>query len=196
MAKLFILILILGQAVLMPTGTIERAKWKVSELSRLEINGNTNVTPFNCVSVDYSGNDILFANDIKGAQNLIWSGEIVMQANNFDCANNIMTKDFRKTVQAEDYPEIKIKFISLQQNPKNNSKELFEGKVEISLAGVANQFPITCQLKDPGNGKKKLTGEQTFKFSDFQIEPPVKFLGAVRVKDEVTVNFDLILEAN
>jgi hypothetical protein len=192
MKTLMLIIWCLGQILLPASTPLENVRWKVSEDSRLEIFGATNVTPFQCVSVDYSGTDVLLANNSRGGQSLVWSGEITMKAANFDCANNVMTRDFRKTVQAEEHPEIKIKFIQLHQK----SREDFEGRVEISLAGVSRQFPVRCQLRDPGKGKKTLTGEKSVKFSDFHIDPPVKFLGAVRVKDEVTVNFDLILEAN
>jgi len=192
MTTFIFIIWLLGQAFLPASTPAEPSRWKVSPASRLEIQGSTNVTPFQCMSVDYSGTDVLWARSVKGQQQLVWSGEIVMKASNFDCENNIMTRDFQKTVQADQHPDIKVRFIQLvQQCP-----ETFEGKVEISLAGKSKQFPIQCFLRDPGNGKKTLTGEKSVKFSDFHIDPPVKFLGAVRVKDEVTVNFDLILEAN
>jgi len=172
---------------------VERVIWKVSEDSRLEIEGTTNVSRYNCSLVDYSGADVLIQNDKSGIGNMSWAGEIVMKANNFDCYNPMMTRDFMKTVQADEYPEIKIRFIELTGSDVPAEREAFYGKVEITLAGVTKRFPLSCQLVSLNKETKKLIGSQSFKFSDFGIDPPVKFMGAVKVRDDIKVNFELFL---
>lgn len=176
-----------------PSIYMDRVRWKVSEDSRLEIEGTTNVSRYNCALVDYSGADVLIQNDQSGVGTMSWAGEIVMKANNFDCHNPMMTKDFMKTVQAETYPEIKIRFLELTGSDIPAEREAFYGKVDITLAGMTKRFPLSCQLVSLNKDTKKLIGSQSFKFSDFGIDPPVKFMGAVRVRDEIKVNFELFL---
>lgn len=176
-----------------PSIIAERVKWKVSEDSRLEIEGITNVSRYNCRLVDYSGGDVLIQNDKSGVGNMSWAGEIVMEASNFDCHVPMMTRDFMKTVRAEDYPEIKIRFIELTGSDIPTEKEAFYGKVDITLAGVTKRFPLSCQLVSLNKNTKKLIGSQSFRFSDFGLEPPVKFMGAIKVRDDIKVNFELSL---
>jgi len=178
-----------------PPNSLELVRWMVSEDSRLEIEGTTNISRYNCMLVDYSGADVLIQNDEAGLGTMSWAGEIVMKANNFDCFNPMMTKDFMKTVQAEVFPEIKIRFIELNGTDIPADKEAFYGKVDITLAGVTKRFPVSCLLLSVNKETKKLIGSQSFKFSDFGIDPPVKFLGTVKVRDEIKVNFELFLVA-
>ncbi|HSJ67185.1 MAG TPA: YceI family protein [Anditalea sp.] len=179
-----------------PTNSVERVRWIVSEDSRLEIEGATNINKYNCSLVDYSGADVLIQDDEAGVGNMSWAGDIVMKANNFDCFNPMMTKDFLKTVQADEYPEIKIRFLELTGSRDPLQKEAFYGKVDITIAGVTKRFPVSCQLVSLKENYKKLVGSQSFTFTDFGIDPPVKFLGTVKVKDEIKVNFELFLVGN
>jgi hypothetical protein len=188
-----ILIIIWSILFINPVNPVERVRWIVSEDSRLEIEGATNVNKYNCALVDYSGADVLIQDDEAGVGNMSWAGDIVMKASNFDCFNPMMTKDFLKTVQADEYPEIKIRFIELTGSRNPSQKEAFYGKVDITIAGVTKRFPVSCQLVSLKENSKKLIGSQSFKFTDFGIDPPVKFLGAVKVKDEIKVNFELFL---
>lgn len=188
-----ILIIIWSILFINPVNPVERVRWIVSEDSRLEIEGATNVNKYNCALVDYSGADVLIQDDEAGVGNMSWAGDIVMKASNFDCFNPMMTKDFLKTVQADEYPEIKIRFLELTGSRNPSQKEAFYGKVDITIAGVTKRFPVSCQLVSLKENSKKLIGSQSFKFTDFGIDPPVKFLGAVKVKDEIKVNFELFL---
>jgi hypothetical protein len=47
-----------------------------------------------------------------------------------------------------------------------------------------------CQLRMAGY----LEAFYTFRFSDFDLEPPSKFLGALRVKETISVGFNLKLQ--
>lgn len=172
---------------------LEKVKWKVSADSRLEIEGTTNVSKYNCTLVDYSGADVLIQNDKVGLGKMSWEGEIVMKANHFDCQIPMMTRDFMKTVQADKHPDIKIRFIELIGSDIAAEGEAYYGKVDITLAGVTKRFALSCQLMSINKDQKKLIGSHSFKFSDFGIDPPVKFLGAVKVQDEIKVNFELFL---
>ena len=105
-----------------------------------------------------------------------------------------MTKDFHETVRAEEHPEIRVRFLDLVRTNPNTPSESLKGNVEITLAGVCRRFPISCQLQIKQNGKTTLSGKQTVTFSDFSINPPVKFFGTVKVQNEIQVQFGLVLE--
>ena len=177
-----------------PTEKTNTTLWKVSEESVVEVVGSTNVNQFQCNSLRYSGEDQLISVFYPDRKVTEWSGEVVILSKNFDCYNKIMTKDFKETVLAEEHPEIKVRFIQLKKHSASNNEDQLDGQVEITLAGVTKRFPISCFMMNRSGGQTHLRGQQTLHFSEFGIEPPVKFLGTVKVKNSITVNFGLVLE--
>jgi hypothetical protein len=167
--------------------------WKVSQESVVEVVGSTNVNNFQCNSLRYAGEDQLISVFYPDKKVTEWSGEVVLLSKNFDCYNNIMTKDFQETVLADEHPEIKVRFIQLKKHSSGNEEEQLDGQVEITLAGVTKRYPISCFMMNRNGGKTHLRGQQTLYFSEFGLEAPVKFLGTVKVKNSITVNFGLVL---
>ena len=64
------------------------------------------------------------------------------------------------------------------------------------MAG-ANQ-PIDLQqvkYKVLAGGDVQITFSKTFKMSQWKMEPPTAMMGTIKVGDEVTVNFDFIVDS-
>ncbi|MCS5490683.1 hypothetical protein [Algoriphagus limi] len=178
----------------MPKETMEENQWKVASESEVVIVGKTNINTFECQSFKYSGKDVLTEILFPEQKYAVWSGEVVLSSDSFDCFNRIMTKDFHETVRAEEHPEIRVRFLDLVRKNLGTPQESLTGNVEITLAGVCRRFPISCKLFKEEDGKTLLKGSQEVTFKDFQIDPPVKFLGAVKVQNSISVNFGLVLE--
>ncbi len=173
-------------------GDCQERSWQVTGKSRLEILGATNINEFHCLSVSYGGEDIMKEDCSQASESSSLSGEIVMKSSGFDCHNSMMTRDFAKTVKANEFPEISIRFIGLKENPSR--KNVLFGKVEITLAGEARIYTVSCIVKEESEKSKHLKGTRTFYFSDFGLQPPQKLFGAVKVKDAVSVDFHLKLQ--
>jgi hypothetical protein len=174
--------------------TKEEAFWKVSPESVVSIIGKTNINTFECSSFKYSGKSILSEVIYPEAEYTIWSGEVMLESTSFDCLNRLMTKDFHNSVQSDEYPHIRIGFIDLVRRDLSPTQEELTGNVEITLAGVSKKFPLSCTLFKDDNGKTLLKGSQEVSFRDFEMKPPTKFLGTVKVKNELQVHFRLVLE--
>lgn len=189
--NLYILILQLLLVNLFSNPTADDV-WLVSENSRLEITGATNVNTFQCLSVNYHGDDVMIEKTHREGYRTL-HGEIVMKATGFDCRNAIMTKDFAKTVKADDFPVITIRFVDLSTEAFSAAERVLTGQVEITLAGSCSMYPVSCSIRSESPKVRHLEGRRQFRFSDFGLEPPQKLFGAVQVKDEVWVDFHLKL---
>lgn len=117
-----------------------------------------------------------------------------MLAENIDCKNQHMTNDLRKTILAETYPTLKIEFLPVIQNKKSQNKKEKATIIEVSLGGVCKEFDVGYSFNRRSNGYTTLKGSRKFLFSDFNLEPPTKLLGMVKVENEFEVIFDLILK--
>lgn len=167
-------------------------EWQVDASSKMQIQGETNVNQFTCSSIDYKGVDTIREYcDAQGVHFL--EGEVRMSAKGFDCQHPVMSRDFRKTLEAEKFPEIKVAFLTLEEDLNAPRGTVFSGDVAITLAGVTRTYPLTCKVLRDRN-QRFVMGEKVLRFSDFEMDRPSKFFGAVKVKDEVTVDFVLRLE--
>ncbi len=166
-------------------------RWQVTSYSKLEILGSTNINEFHCLSMDYEGKDIM-KEVVESGEPALY-GEIIMKSTGFDCRNSMMTKDFAKTVKADAFPEIKIRFIGLSADANGDSNRELSGKVAIDLAGKLKTYTVSCSIIEENSYRKYIEGNRIIRFSDFNLQPPKKLFGAVNVRDSLNVNFQLNL---
>jgi hypothetical protein len=106
----------------------------------------------------------------------------------------LITSDLKKTLKADKNPFITIDFVSFERAPGYVGKESIKCVLKIAMAGNQKTFDVGCSLHSQADGSYTLTGSHQFSFSDFSLKPPSRMLGAVKVKDEVTVKFSLDLK--
>jgi hypothetical protein len=61
------------------------------------------------------------------------------------------------------------------------------------MAGTSKPVSLSATGKQLPNGDLQLTVSKKIKMTDYNIEPPVMFLGTIKVGDEITVSFDFEL---
>lgn len=172
----------------------EMISWNVTADSMLEVLGTTNVSKFTCENYEYTGQEYLIQRITEGQEVGNWSGEVKITSKNFDCNNPLMTKDFKKTIEVEKYPTITIKFLGLTKDSESATQKNLNGKVEITMVGISRIYDISCVFLSSMDDTALLSGERRIQLTDFNIEPPEKFFGAVKVSDAIEINFSLVLE--
>lgn len=166
----------------------------VQASSTISVDGKTNVNKFQCGIARYEGTDTLVFMGEQGHGVAFSRGEVKLNASTFDCGMRVMTKDFGKTIKSEEFPYIVIEFITFEKVPKFKSKEqLYRGTIGISLAGARAPVDVTCSFRKDEHGYIHLIGSHNFTFSDFKLKPPTRMMGAVKVDENLVVNFHLVL---
>ncbi len=168
--------------------------WNVTGMSSLEIKGTTNINSFICSSAYSKGEDIIV--ERYNSENKVWEifGTVILAVDGFDCKNRMMNNDFQNTLKANQYPEIKIEFLSLKEIETIEEVKVAKGVVEITLAGASQQYPIVGKLISLNNEYSVLIGEQELKFSDFGLDAPQKGFGLIKVNDTLRVSFELMMD--
>jgi len=98
-----------------------------------------------------------------------------------------------ETFKADEYPYITYSFNNAVINVNDSQIVNMETTGRLSIAGVSKSVPISAIGKKLPNGDLHLTVSKKLKMTDFNMDPPVMFLGTMKVGDEVTVNFDFVL---
>jgi hypothetical protein len=170
-------------------------RWAVEKSSTLRVEGSSNVNTFRCDMQGYYQTDTITGFEEGTALRPVrLKGAIVVDVFRFDCHQRMITNDLRKTLKADEYPRMTIRFLSLERMPEFiGNTELLKGLVEIELAGTRKKFDILYSFVKPGGKTILLNGGRTFSFSDFKLSAPKKLAGMIQIRDRFDVNFRLIL---
>lgn len=142
------------------------------------INGWTNIGTFKCANDNFQNSRTIYS--FSGNQ----LPNISLKVVDFDCRNKVMTADFRKTLNAQAYPKLTIRFLHFEKVRSN----FFAATVEVKMMNVSRKYNIEFSEADGS-----LVGNKRLKFSDFNIVPPKKMGGMVYVKNEIDLFFSLAL---
>ena len=170
-------------------------RWAVEKSSTLRVEGSSNVNTFRCDMQGYYQTDTITGFEEGTASKPVrLKGAIVVDVSRFDCHQRMITNDLRKTLKADEYPRMTIRFLSLERMPEFiGNTELLKGLVEIELAGIKKKFDILYSFVKPGGKTILLNGGRTFTFSDFKLSAPKKLAGMIQIRDRFDVNFRLTL---
>lgn len=166
--------------------------WMVRSSSSLLVHGATNINEFTCSVTSYGRTDTLIYHTNQYKQNKYKVNSVLnVPVSQFDCQNRIMTKDLQKTMKMEKYPHVVIDIRYLSDLP-TSAQKVIEGHVDIMIAGVKKHFIIPFVPTKKQN-IIQLKGKKQVRFSDFNLIPPSKLGGSIRVKNELDVEVTLIL---
>jgi hypothetical protein len=190
-ATIFILLLLLSP---LPSATHTVAPaWVIEKTSMLNIQGSSNVTDFTCEVTEYARRDTLvYIKDDQHRKLRFLRSELSVDINRFDCHKPYITSDFRHTLKAKENPCLKIRLIALDDLIPNVAEQRVNGTTEIILAGVDKRIEVDFTCRNLGGNRLELVGYKDLHFSDFNLEPPRKLAGLIRINEDIRVNFRLV----
>ena len=156
--------------------------------SYILISGESNINQFN-FTYDLQRHGLVKASDkSKDSEQF----ELVLPIKDFKTSNPLMYDDFLLLMKESQYPRIiigipKDQLISLEQQLNTICPNM-----SITIAGITRTYTIDCTLINCSENTL-LVGSQKIMLSDFKLKPPEKLYGLVKVNDEITVNFSIVL---
>jgi polyisoprenoid-binding protein YceI len=105
--------------------------------------------------------------------------------------NEIETRMRRDVFETSAYPEIKYEAAGVAVTPITAGRYRVRFDGHLSLHGVTRPHQINAELQVLDEGIR-LLGSCTLRLSDYRISPVSALGGTMRLKDEMTLNFDLI----
>ena len=80
-------------------------------------------------------------------------------------------------------------------NARINADGTIDGNGTLTMAGVTKPMQLKAKYKILNNGDVQLVLSRTFKMTEFKMDPPTAMMGSIKVGDEVTVNFDVVVNS-
>ena len=213
------LLLLLAVTLAAPAVAEESTSLFAAPASQLVLEGSSNVAPWRCTGSSFDGRMDVAAplSHINYIIDRIEDGNIApFMANpssarfpqpafrlrvpvaSLRCGNAKMERDMSRALRAAEYPSIEFRFTNLIGGVDHDiDAGKYRAKIAgvLSLAGSARNIRLDVEAQRIARNRFRLRARLPLKMTDFQIEPPAALFGAIRAKDELTVTFDLVLQA-
>lgn len=144
---------------------------------KFTVEGSTSIGSFTC-KYDFQAKDTLFLSSKYGLSQRVPVKE-------FGCGNFLLNHDFRKTLKAKEHPQV---FIQLSEVRKHGENYLYT--LQLDLAGKKKTFQNLVLIKEG----KNLAGDLELKFGDFDLQPPKKLGGAIKIREEIKLSILLKIQ--
>ena len=148
------------------------------------IKGSSNINKFEFINDNPS-----FTNFQSNTDTNKLSQNIRIPVRDFSGPNKIMLNDFYKMLNVDEYPFIKIKieaYDSVEFDEESGGTLL---DTKITIAGKTHDYIIPCEVIYCEDAGTILKGNLEVELSTFDIDPPKKILGTVKVDNEVFITF-------
>lgn len=115
--------------------------------------------------------------------------KIKIPVEEFTGSNIRMLHDFFKMVKADEHPDIQISMEPRAFSDFDETTGMTNFRINITLAGNTRNYVVPCHILFCDNSGYILKGDMIVKLTDFEINPPQKIFGAIKVNNEVFINF-------
>lgn len=161
--------------------------------SELIIRGHSNVNKFQCQYDIAELSDSIAISYRMVGDNLSFSkAKLELKSLSFNCGNKGINKDFNKLLKSDVYPKIRIDLVSAESRIEDSELVV---TVDITICGISKSYEILIQV-NKRNGDLLVCGTLPIDINDFQLEPPKKMLGLIKVSNEIEIDFSLVVVKN
>ncbi|ANQ50355.1 YceI family protein [Flammeovirga yaeyamensis] len=170
---------------------IEDGSYSINfDITPISILGKTNVSTFDC---DYVPDASLTSNFCLERSNehfqVINHKKMSLEILKFDCGIKLMTKEFRELLDYKHNSSIYIQFTGLERDVVEKEKAYVH--LILTIGELSNPQEFKAEVKKLSDGKYELSGLGEFSILDYNLEPPQKMMGMVKVKDKISIDFTI-----
>lgn len=189
---------VLAAVLALGTGawTLYEEQLALQPQSKLWVEGTSTIRSFSCqasevrATVDANGTNAVAR--LMTGEKAVHTVSVVVPSEKLDCGNGTMNDHMRKAIKTNEAPTITFRVTSYDLAKEADG---VAGKLNgtLSLGGETRTItvPATGVMEA---GALHVTGAYQLAMSDYKLTPPSLMFGRIKVRDQVTVKFDLILK--
>ena len=173
--------------------------YQIKKGSKMTLKGNTSINDFKCECDDTFENSQLVANFGKSNEQIEFSkANLLVKINSLDCKNKFINNDLALSLKADKYPFIHVEMLSAIPHHKDENLQLYKVynyqiKTLITISGKTKPQILNVAIKKLNNKFYNISANKIISMAEYEIQPksPIKF---IKIKNDVTINFDLNVE--
>jgi len=121
---------------------------------------------------------------------------LALDAKSLKSEHQTMDERTYKTMKADQYPKIVYKLASAAITELEKGKYTIKTTGKLTIAGVTQTINMVVNATVNADNTITCTGAEPLKLTDYKIDPPSFMLGAMKVKNDLTIQFNLVYKSN
>jgi polyisoprenoid-binding protein YceI len=193
-----------GRTIAVVAGALSLIAWRVAadQLtlkpdSRLWVEGTSTVRGFSCkapvldATITTAEGDPVAA--VLAGKNGVTTVKLSVPVDKMDCGNGTMNGHMQKALKMKEFPAIAFQ---LENYALTKGDTALAGSLHgsLTIGGVAKAIVLPVTLKAGPDGALRVAGVYELNMRDYQLQPPSLMMGTLKVRENVKVNFDLLLK--
>lgn len=179
--------------------TATAQSFTISDASTMTLFGSANVTDWDAEIKTIRGEIVINKPDQAewADAEISWFErvEITIPVEDIDADSRRMNNNMHEYLKEDDYPEITYEMVEAQSlAAMDNPGLVMTVRGIVTAAGEPVEITHDVTITENGSGNIVISGSKDLKMTDFGIDPPTAMLGSVRARDDMTIEFELILE--
>lgn len=193
------LLALFAVGLVVPTGAwkLYTEQLALQPTSKLWVEGTSSIKSFSCqatevkATVEASGTNAVAR--LMTGDKAVETVNVVVPSEKLDCGNGTMNEHMRKALKVNEAPTIDFHVTSYDMTKEANG---VAGKLTgtLSLGGQTKTITVPA-MGVMEAGALHVTGSYELAMSDYNLKAPSLMFGRIKVRDRVTVKFDLLLKS-
>lgn len=170
-----------------------------NELSTLTFNGDASVNDFS-VTAEMIEGAVSFFFESEGNQPVLIdsaaNGQVTIPVKSMKGGNFLFNQDMYGALNAKEYPNIRFmlnNLNTLQVDSISNEALAFEATGDLTISGSTRVISFNIVTSPARENRLQVRGNTNLLMSDFDIQPPKKVFGALKVEDKIEIKFNIVL---
>lgn len=164
--------------------------------SRLWFDGKSTLRDWSCKATAIEGTleapSATSVADVLAAKKAVRTATLNFPTAKLDCDNGTMNKHMRNALNAEAHKAITFTLTDYELTAASPVTGTLRGT--LSINGVTQPITLAAQFAGEADGTLRVTGSHDLNMTEWAVEPPKLMLGTLKVRESVTVRFDLLLK--
>ena len=186
--------ILLFLATLLIAGTVSAQSKFSTKSFQLTINGTSNVHDWSTKATNVIVNGDFGLSNTSLEKINAASVKVKTKSLKSTKDSDLMDDRTHSTLKADKFPEITYVFTKVLSIQQSGSETIMNVTGNLTLGGVTKPTDLTLRIKTLPGGDLEVKGTRKILMSNHGIKPPSFMLGAMKVGDEVTLTYDVILK--
>lgn len=166
--------------------------------SKLSVEGTSTVRDWKCdaatIEATVTGAGAAATAPAKEVGAAAKRAQLTIPVAQLDCHNGTMNEHMRKALKANDHKAIEYRIATWELTPRGDDSASVKTSGTLVMAGAEKPITVDLAAKRGTAGSWELTGSKTLKMTEWGIKPPSLMLGTMKVRDPVTIRFELVMK--
>lgn len=180
-------------ALLCSTSMQAQTTFTIDQNSTMTITGTSSMHDWEEDVTTINGS--VSATIVNGQLTDVTAFSLTVPVESIESGKSIMDNKTYDALKYETHPDIKFNLSSLTSINALGGKYILKGNGQLTIAGVTNSVDVMAAWGINDQGQLLCKGSTTINMLDYEMEPPVAMMGAMKVGEKVNVKFDLRFNA-